>query len=188
MRKHQSHPVLFSDGAGKAFVMKQRIPFLNGFPMFVTNDVSPVIFVPMNGVLFRSRDRKQHILTDLPAAVVIIDFFNDAEGVPKDQALSGLPCHLEWLYHTKGVDVHLSARFIPKGKLSKKAQKELNRQRRVIWEFSPVTKTVDSKKIYNRKKKAHDRYDDNQYGMGIFIPVCFQGALAASSLLSRMKL
>lgn len=44
------------------------------------------------------------------------------------------------------------ARFISKKKLSKKAQKELNRQRRVTWEFSPVTKTVASKKLYNRKK------------------------------------
>ena len=51
------------------------------------------------------------------------------------------------------------AKFIPKGKLSKKAQKELNRQRRVIWDFSPVTKTVDSKKIYSRKRKAQDRDD-----------------------------
>ena len=51
------------------------------------------------------------------------------------------------------------ARFIPKDKLSKKAQKELNRQRRVIWDFSPVTKTVDSKKIYSRKRKAQGRDD-----------------------------
>ena len=59
------------------------------------------------------------------------------------------------------------ARFVPKSKLSKKAQKELNSQRRVTWNFSPVTKTVDSRKIYSRKRKAHDRYDD--YGMGSFI-------------------
>ena len=57
------------------------------------------------------------------------------------------------------------ARFIPKGKLSKKAQKELNRQRRITWEFSPVTKTVDSRKIYSRKKKAQDRDD---YGLSFF--------------------
>ena len=38
------------------------------------------------------------------------------------------------------------ARFVPKDKLSKKAQKELNRQRRTMWNFSPVTKSVDSKK------------------------------------------
>ena len=57
------------------------------------------------------------------------------------------------------------AKFIPKGKLSKKAQKELNRQRRVTWGFSPVTKTVDSRKIYSRKKKAQNRDD---YGLGFF--------------------
>ena len=58
------------------------------------------------------------------------------------------------------------ARFVPKDKLSKKAQKELNRQRRITWDFSPVTKTVDSKKLYNRKRNARDRYDD--YGAGAF--------------------
>ncbi len=56
-------------------------------------------------------------------------------------------------------------KFIAKGKLSKKAQKELNRQRRVTWEFSPVTKTVDSRKIYSRKKKAQNRDD---YGLSFF--------------------
>ena len=58
------------------------------------------------------------------------------------------------------------ARFVPKDKLSKKAQKELNRQRRTMWEFSPVTKTVDSKKLYNRKKNTRDRYDE--YGASVF--------------------
>ena len=57
------------------------------------------------------------------------------------------------------------AKFIPKGKLSKKAQKELNRQRRVTWDFSPVTKTVDSRKIYSRKRKAQYRDD---YGLSFF--------------------
>ena len=52
------------------------------------------------------------------------------------------------------------AKMIPKKKLSKKAQKELNRQRRVLWDFSPVTRTVDSKKLYNRKRNARDHYDD----------------------------
>ena len=58
------------------------------------------------------------------------------------------------------------ARFVPKGKMSKKAQKELNRQRRVTWGFSPVTKTVESKKRYNRKKNSCDRNED--YGIGVF--------------------
>jgi len=59
------------------------------------------------------------------------------------------------------------AGFVPKSKLSKKAQKELNRQRRVTWTFSPVTKTVESRKLYNRKKNSHDRQED--YGMGVFV-------------------
>ena len=63
--------------------------------------------------------------------------------------------------------VMIMARFVPKDKLSKKAQKELNRQRRTMWDFSPVTKTVDSKKLYNRKRNARDRYDD--YGTSIFL-------------------
>ena len=64
-----------------------------------------------------------------------------------------------------GREMMFMAKFIPKEKLSKKAQKELNRQRRVTWEFSPVTKTVDSRKIYSRKKKAQDRED---YGLSFF--------------------
>ena len=63
------------------------------------------------------------------------------------------------------------AKFIPKEKLSKKAQKELNRRRRVTWDFSPVTKTVDSRKIYSRKRKVRNR---DEYGPGFFT-VCFQG-------------
>lgn len=59
------------------------------------------------------------------------------------------------------------AGFVPKDKLSKKARKELNRQRRVTWAFSPVTKTVDSKKRYHRRKNTRDRYDD--YGTGLFL-------------------
>ena len=51
-------------------------------------------------------------------------------------------------------------RFVPKEKLSKKARKELDRQRRDTWTFSPVTKTVESKKVYSRKKNACVRDDD----------------------------
>ena len=45
-----------------------------------------------------------------------------------------------------------------------KARKQLDSKQRSTWTFSPVTKKVESKKLYNRKRKAHDRYDD--YGMG----------------------
>jgi len=52
-------------------------------------------------------------------------------------------------------------KFIPKEKLSKKARKELDRSRRETWDFSPVTRKVESKKVYNRKKASHDRCGDN---------------------------
>ena len=69
-------------------------------------------------------------------------------------------------------EVSIMAGFIPKAKLSKKAQKELNRQQRKTWDFSPVTRIVADKKQYNRKKKPHDRYDD--YGHGIFVlRICY---------------
>ena len=55
-------------------------------------------------------------------------------------------------------------RFIPREKLGKKARKQLDSEQRATWAFSPVTKKVESKKLYNRKKNPHDRYDD--YGMG----------------------
>ena len=56
--------------------------------------------------------------------------------------------------------------FVPENKMSRKARKELNRGRRATWGFSPVTKTVESRKVYNRKRKTRDRYDDN--GAGVF--------------------
>lgn len=52
-------------------------------------------------------------------------------------------------------------RFIPRTKLSKKARKELDAKKRTTWAFSPVTKKVESKKIYNRKKAAHAWKDDS---------------------------
>ena len=57
-------------------------------------------------------------------------------------------------------------KFVPKEKMSKKARKKLDRSRRETWDFPPVTRRVESKKIYNRKKASHDRYRDN--GMGGF--------------------
>lgn len=52
-------------------------------------------------------------------------------------------------------------KFVPRPKLSKKARKELDAQKRTTWAFSPVTKKVESKKIYNRKKAAHVWKDDS---------------------------
>ena len=45
--------------------------------------------------------------------------------------------------------------MIPKNKMSKKARKELNDQKRVTWDFSPVTRVKPSKKIYNRKENTN---------------------------------
>ena len=47
------------------------------------------------------------------------------------------------------------AKFIPREKLGKKAREALDSQRRVRWLFSPTTRKVESKKIYNRNRKPH---------------------------------
>ena len=66
---------------------------------------------------------------------------------------------MESLIVWKGRDC-MSTRFIPKEKLSKKAQRELNAARRTLWAVSPVSKKVESKKVYNRKKSALLRRED----------------------------
>lgn len=43
-------------------------------------------------------------------------------------------------------------KFVSESKMSKKARKELNRSRRVMWGFSPVARTKESRKVYNRKR------------------------------------
>ena len=42
--------------------------------------------------------------------------------------------------------------MISKSKLSKKARKELDKQKRVTWDFSPVSRIKPSKKVYNRRR------------------------------------
>lgn len=46
------------------------------------------------------------------------------------------------------------ARFVPKEKMSKKARKELERQKRTTWAFSPTTRKAESKKQYDRKRHS----------------------------------
>lgn len=53
------------------------------------------------------------------------------------------------------------ARLVSREKLSKKARKKLATQQRVAWALSPVTRKVESKKLYNRNKKSHARRDDS---------------------------
>ena len=42
--------------------------------------------------------------------------------------------------------------FTPYEKMSKKEKAALNKSKRVEWGFSPVTRTKQSAKIYNRKR------------------------------------
>ena len=58
------------------------------------------------------------------------------------------------------------AKFISREKLSKKARKELDNQRRAVWAFSPTTRKVESKKLYNRRKSAHAWKND--FGISAF--------------------
>ena len=51
-------------------------------------------------------------------------------------------------------------KMISKAKLSKKARKKLNAEKRTTWTFSPVTRRVESKKIYNRKKISRTNQED----------------------------
>ena len=42
--------------------------------------------------------------------------------------------------------------MISRAKLSKKARRELDNKKRVTWDFSPVSRVKQSKKVYNRKR------------------------------------
>lgn len=71
------------------------------------------------------------------------------------------------------------AKFISREKLSKRARKELDNQKRTVWAFSPTTKKVESKKLYNRKKNAHAWKND--FGMSVFclVSACLWGLPSA---------
>ena len=53
-------------------------------------------------------------------------------------------------------------RFIPREKLSKRERKALDSKKRVFWDQSPVTRRIESKKTYNRKK--HPRWQEHLPG------------------------
>ena len=57
-------------------------------------------------------------------------------------------------------------RFVPREKLNKKARRKLDLQQRRKWPFPPVTKTVESGKVYKRHQKSHDYQDE--WNRGIF--------------------
>ena len=60
--------------------------------------------------------------------------------------------------------------FVEKKKLSKKAQRALNNEKRQTWNFSPVTRTVESKKVYNRKRNLRERYGSDHGGFLVLRP------------------
>lgn len=51
-------------------------------------------------------------------------------------------------------------RFVAREKLSKKERRQLDNQQRRTWEFSPTTKKIDSKKLYNRHRKTREIQND----------------------------
>lgn len=62
-----------------------------------------------------------------------------------------------------GKEVHtLKEHFIPAAKLSKKARKELAKQKRAVWTVSPVTRKVESKKAYVRKGRIRPEEDGGE--------------------------
>ena len=56
-------------------------------------------------------------------------------------------------------------KHVPTAKLSKKKKRALAKETRVIWsDFRPVTRTIKSKKIYNRKKiRRGDKFDSSDF-------------------------
>ena len=52
------------------------------------------------------------------------------------------------------------AKFIPRDKLSKKARRLLDSRKRKTWAFNPATRSVESRKTYNRKRKSHEFLDN----------------------------
>ena len=51
-------------------------------------------------------------------------------------------------------------RFVPRDKLSKKERKKRDAEKRNTWAFSPVTRKIESKKLYNRKRISRTDRDD----------------------------
>ncbi len=61
--------------------------------------------------------------------------------------------------------------LVPREKMSKKQRTELDRAQREAWSFSPVTRRVESKKVYNRKRKSDVREQMQAFGPFLFLGV-----------------
>jgi len=58
-------------------------------------------------------------------------------------------------------------KFVEYEKLSKKQKREIDKAKRMTWgNVSPVTRKVESARIYNRKKHQRGGYDS---GAGVFV-------------------
>ncbi len=67
------------------------------------------------------------------------------------------------------------SRFIPREKMGKREKRTLDKAKRVVWEgVSPVTRTIENKKRYDRKRTPR-RYDDD--GTGLFFIVGLNSTL-----------
>ena len=49
-------------------------------------------------------------------------------------------------------------KFIPREKLSRKAQKEMDRRARATWSISPVSRKKEDKTKYNKKRVQKEEY------------------------------
>lgn len=60
--------------------------------------------------------------------------------------------------------------YVPLDKRSKKAQKEYYAKRRRTWgELNPVTRSVPSGKVYNRKKESRESVLNSEMGLMPFL-------------------
>ena len=62
-------------------------------------------------------------------------------------------------------------KFIPKEKMSKKAKKRIAAEQRGTWALPPVTRKIDSKKLYNRKRISRARNDDSTRDSFLFLGI-----------------
>ncbi len=62
-------------------------------------------------------------------------------------------------------------KFVPYEKMSKKQRREADRQRRGVWEISPVTRIADTDKThYSRKNKHKKSGRDDSLPLGFIVP------------------
>lgn len=53
----------------------------------------------------------------------------------------------------------MKEKFVPYEKMSKKAKKEFNKKKRVVWGMSPVTRKPAKPSAYNRAKMKQKNFD-----------------------------